>query len=99
MTWLTGKRPGLTCCGPREVPDPQIDATSTHERNPTMNAVVDDTVQALKTNLNGARNAVQSSARDASEATLRQVREHPFMTLAIAALTGTVLGVLIRKRG
>jgi ElaB/YqjD/DUF883 family membrane-anchored ribosome-binding protein len=64
-----------------------------------MNAVVDDAVQALKTNLNGARDAVQSSARDATDATMRQVRDHPVMTLAIAALAGTVLGVLIRKRG
>jgi ElaB/YqjD/DUF883 family membrane-anchored ribosome-binding protein len=64
-----------------------------------MNAVVDDTVQALKTNLTGAGNAVQSCARDASDATLRQVREHPGKALAIAALAGAVLGVLIRQRG
>lgn len=62
-----------------------------------MNAVVDDTVQALKTNLSGARDAVQSSARDATHAALGQVREHPGAALAIAALAGTVLGVLIPR--
>lgn len=64
-----------------------------------MNAVVDDTVHALKTNLTGACNAVQSSARDATHAALGQVREHPGAALAIAALAGTIVGILMRRGG
>ncbi len=64
-----------------------------------MNAVVDDTVKALKTNLTEACDTVQSSARDATYATLRQVRKHPGTALVIAALAGAVIGLLIRQRG
>lgn len=63
-----------------------------------MNAAVDDTVQAIKTNLTEACDTVQNSTRDVTYAALRQVRRHPGKALAIAALAGTVLGLLIRQR-
>lgn len=64
-----------------------------------MNAVVEDTVKALKTNLAEACDTVQSSTQDGAYATLRQVRKHPGTALGIAALAGVVLGLLIRQRG
>lgn len=63
-----------------------------------MNAAMQDTMKVLKTNLTEACDSVQASSRDAAYATLRQVRKHPGKAVAIAAVAGAVLGLLLNRR-
>ncbi|TXG77536.1 MAG: hypothetical protein E6R11_06310 [Rhodocyclaceae bacterium] len=63
-----------------------------------MNAAVEDTVKALKGNLVDACDSVQTSSRDAAYATIRQIRKHPGAAVAMAALAGAVVGLLLRRR-
>lgn len=63
-----------------------------------MSSIAQDAVKTLGSNVSHACDTVQRNSRDAAEGMLHQVRKYPVSALAIAALTGAVIGMLARGR-
>ncbi len=62
-----------------------------------MNAVTPHTMRALKTTLEDAYDTVRIGSRDATHATLRQVRRHPLAAITVAAAAGALIAMILRR--
>ena len=68
------------------------------ERIAAARARAEDTLRAAKEKLAGLDGEVMDHAKDAARATDEYVHDHPWGAVAIAAVAGLLVGVLIARR-